>query len=134
MNKDLTGTWPPGCPQRAFMDGARWMMMRLEGKSMWRSERLEAEAEAVRVYGDPMQARATAPTARQLAMMRFVHACMEDGGPQPTIREIMKEFDMQSPNGVVSHLRAIARKGLIERQWRGAIVFTPPGLRAIGRT
>lgn len=33
----------------------------------------------------------------------------------PTIGEIAAEFGIKSPNGVICHLQALARKGYIER-------------------
>ena len=36
-------------------------------------------------------------------------------GYGPTVREIAEHMDIRSPNGVVGHLRALVRKGLIRR-------------------
>lgn len=46
------GTWPVGCEQRAFVDGARWQDY-IRGFGMSSSDQDRAEAEAVRRYGDP---------------------------------------------------------------------------------
>ena len=41
---------------------------------------------------------------------------LRDCGPRrPTVREIGEQFGIKSPNGVMCHLRALERKGLIRR-------------------
>lgn len=52
-------------------------------------------------------------TARQLLILRYVAYCIRTGRP-PTIRAIGEEFRIASPNGVMTHLRALERKGFIE--------------------
>lgn len=47
------GTWPQECVQRAFVDGAKWWQYHHNGSTMFPSERDEAEAEAVKRYGEP---------------------------------------------------------------------------------
>lgn len=47
------GTWPQECVQRAFVEGAQWWQFHGHGSTMFASERDEAEAEAVRRYGQP---------------------------------------------------------------------------------
>lgn len=47
------GTWPADCLQRAFVEGAAWWQFHHNGSTMFSSERHEAEAEAVRKYGEP---------------------------------------------------------------------------------
>jgi repressor LexA len=54
-------------------------------------------------------------TARQQAVYDFVHELIARRGYGPTVREIATEFDIRSPNGVMCHLRALERKGLIRR-------------------
>lgn len=52
----VVGSWPRDCQQRAFVAGAMWWQFRTSGATGWPSERDEAEAEAVRRYGDPCSA------------------------------------------------------------------------------
>lgn len=47
------GTWPADSLQRAFVEGAKWWQFHSQGATMFGSERREAEAEAIRRYGDP---------------------------------------------------------------------------------
>jgi repressor LexA len=54
-------------------------------------------------------------TRRQQEVYDFIGGLIRDRGYGPTVREIAKEFDIKSPNGVVCHLRALQRKGLIQR-------------------
>jgi hypothetical protein len=48
----IEGTWPKACIQRAFVDGAKWWQFHHNGSTMFGSERDEAEAEAIRRYGN----------------------------------------------------------------------------------
>lgn len=53
-------------------------------------------------------------TARQRQILQFImHAIARDGAP-PTRAEIAAEFGFKSPNAAEAHLRALARKGMIE--------------------
>lgn len=54
-------------------------------------------------------------TEKQLAIYDFIFKATEDLGRPPTIREIGKEFDIKSPNGVMAHLNALVKKGKIGR-------------------
>ena len=47
------GSWPEHCEQRAFVAGAKWWQLHKNGSTMFPSERDEAEAEAVKRYGNP---------------------------------------------------------------------------------
>lgn len=55
-------------------------------------------------------------TSRQKAVYDFIKECILSRGYGPTVREIGAEFGIQSPNGVMCHLRALEKKGLITRQ------------------
>jgi repressor LexA len=55
-------------------------------------------------------------TERQLEIYEFIKDKIENRGYGPTVREIGKEFNIQSPNGVMCHLKALEKKGLIKRQ------------------
>ena len=54
-------------------------------------------------------------TRRQAKILEFVHERLHAGAAGPTVREIAERFDIQSPNGVTGHLRALERKGFIAR-------------------
>jgi len=54
-------------------------------------------------------------TARQRLVYDFVRDKIQNRGYGPTVREIGEHFDISSPNGVVCHLKALQRKGLIHR-------------------
>ena len=53
-------------------------------------------------------------TARQQKIYAYIRKQIERGLP-PTFRGIGAAFDIASPNGVACHLRALERKGYIER-------------------
>ena len=46
----------------------------------------------------------------------FIRDKIRNRGYGPTVREIGEEFDINSPNGVVCHLKALEKKGLITRE------------------
>lgn len=54
-------------------------------------------------------------TARQQAIYDLICSLIIERGYGPTVREIGRHFDIQSPNGVMCHLKALERKGLIIR-------------------
>ena len=54
-------------------------------------------------------------TKRQLTIFNFIRKMIEGRGFGPTIREIADEMNYRSPNGVMCHLRALEKKGLINR-------------------
>jgi len=55
------------------------------------------------------------PTERQLQIYNFIRDKIHSRGYGPTVREIGQAFKIRSPNGVVCHLKALERKGLITR-------------------
>ena len=61
--------------------------------------------------GDPSEA----PTERQMEIYAFIRDKIHSRGYGPTVREIGQAFKIRSPNGVVCHLKALERKGLITR-------------------
>lgn len=74
------------------------------------------------------------PTRRQAQVLRIIWRSIEDHGRPPTVREIGAAMEIRSTNGVTDHLRALERKGLIERTdavSRG-IAMTDAGLVALG--
>ncbi len=55
-------------------------------------------------------------TKRQTAVLDFIIDCIDDEGYPPTIREIGDHLGIKSTNGVNDHLKAIERKGYLERE------------------
>ncbi len=55
-------------------------------------------------------------TKRQLAVYEFIRDKIQMRGYGPTVREIGKRFKIRSPNGVVCHLHALEKKGVITRE------------------
>ncbi len=77
-------------------------------------------------------------TTKQLAIFNFIRKHIESKGFPPAIRDICDEFGISSPNGVMCHLKALEKKGYIDRvtkkdnkkaQARG---ITIPGVSAGG--
>jgi repressor LexA len=71
-------------------------------------------------------------TERQREIYEFIRDKIETRGYGPTVREIGTAFDIQSPNGVMCHLNALVKKGLILREGRSAraiqlVNHRPPG-------
>ncbi|WP_437203766.1 transcriptional repressor LexA [Planctomicrobium sp. SH664] len=55
-------------------------------------------------------------TTRQLAIYDFIKERILKRGYGPTVREIGSSFGIRSPNGVMCHLKALEKKGLITRE------------------
>ena len=55
-------------------------------------------------------------TQRQKEIYEFIRDKIESRGYGPTVREIGLGFNIKSPNGVMCHLKALEKKGLIIRQ------------------
>jgi len=55
-------------------------------------------------------------TERQKDVYELIQSLIIDRGYGPTVREIGEHFGIKSPNGVMCHLRALERKGLITRK------------------
>ena len=74
-------------------------------------------------------------TKRQHEILHFIRDKIENRGFPPSIREIGEAFEIASPNGVMCHLKALEKKGFIERnkglkdQKSAARAITIPGLR-----
>jgi repressor LexA len=71
-------------------------------------------------------------TERQREIYEFIRGKIETRGYGPTVREIGKAFDIMSPNGVMCHLNALVKKGLILREGHSAraiqlVDHRPPG-------
>lgn len=54
-------------------------------------------------------------TRRQRDVFEFVRDKIQNRGYGPTVREIGEQFNISSPNGVMCHLKALEKKGLIRR-------------------
>ncbi len=55
-------------------------------------------------------------TERQKEIYHFIRLKIEGRGYGPTVREIGLAFAIKSPNGVMCHLKALEKKGLITRE------------------
>jgi repressor LexA len=55
-------------------------------------------------------------TARQREIFEFLRERIVARGYGPTVREIGDHFGITSPNGVMCHLKALEKKGLISRE------------------
>jgi len=55
-------------------------------------------------------------TKRQKSIFVFIRDKIDNRGYGPTVREIGEKFEIASPNGVMCHLRALEKKGLITRE------------------
>lgn len=55
-------------------------------------------------------------TPRQKEIYNFIRSKIHGRGYGPTVREIGNEFGIRSPNGVMCHLKALQKKGLIHRE------------------
>jgi len=81
-------------------------------------------------------------TPRQREIYDFIRSKIQGRGYGPTVREIGVRFDIKSPNGVMCHLKALQKKGLIHREpnMSRAIQLLddpttsrPSGLKLVGR-
>jgi repressor LexA len=59
-------------------------------------------------------------TSRQREIYDFIREKIEKRGYPPTVREIGDAFEIKSPNGVMCHLNALVKKGLIDRAKQSA--------------
>lgn len=55
-------------------------------------------------------------TERQREVYDFIREKIKSRGYGPTVREIGTHFKISSPNGVMCHLKALEKKGLINRE------------------
>jgi repressor LexA len=53
------------------------------------------------------------PTKRQLRVLDYIKRFIESRGYPPTVREISDALGCRSPCGAMTHLLALARKGVI---------------------
>lgn len=78
-------------------------------------------------------------TKRQGAVLDFIREKIENRGYGPTVREIGEAFEIASPNGVMCHLKALEKKGLITREANRSRAIqlspeaqTPTGMPLVG--
>lgn len=75
-------------------------------------------------------------TSRQQEILQLIRDAVGERGSPPTRAEIAQAFGFRSPNAAESHLRALARKGVIsldEGRARGIRLSEPTGIPLIGR-
>lgn len=75
-------------------------------------------------------------TARQQQILSLIRRFIEESGRPPTRAEIAAEFGFRSANAAEEHLRALARKGVLELvpgASRGIQLTEAAGLPLIGR-
>ncbi len=78
------------------------------------------------------------PTTRQMEIAEFLDAEFRRRGMMPTQREIATRFGFASPNSVRSHLRLMAKKGMVSLlpgKARGLklTISTSPGIPVLGK-
>ena len=73
-------------------------------------------------------------TKRQKAVYEFIRDKIRNRGYGPTVREIGEHFDISSPNGVMCHLKALEKKGLIIARAEHVAGDRAGGRAAGGRT
>lgn len=73
-------------------------------------------------------------TPRQKEVFDFIRDKIDNRGYGPTVREIGEHFKIASPNGVMCHLKALEKKGMITREpnMSRAIQMTPAVLAERG--
>lgn len=69
-------------------------------------------------------------TKRQRDVYEFIRDKIQNRGYGPTVREIGEAFAISSPNGVMCHLKALEKKGLIIRAPNMSRAITLPELQA----
>ena len=68
-------------------------------------------------------------TPRQSEIYCYLRDHLREHQRPPTLREIGKRFGFSSPNGVICHLAALEKKGLIRRDARAANAIQLVGVR-----
>jgi repressor LexA len=73
-------------------------------------------------------------TDRQRAVLAFISASIEERGYPPTLREIGEHMGIRSTNGVNDHLKALEKKGYLEREDLKSRALRPISLEGAGPT
>jgi repressor LexA len=68
-------------------------------------------------------------TDRQRDILEFITQSIRERGYPPTLREIGLHFGIKSTNGVNDHLRALEKKGYLEREDLKSRALRPMGMR-----
>src|SRR3954454_3168283 len=68
-------------------------------------------------------------TDRQREILDFITQAIRDRGSPPTLREIGLHFGIRSTNGVNDHLRALEKKGYLQREDLKSRALRPVGAR-----
>ena len=68
-------------------------------------------------------------TDRQKAILDFISQSIEERGYPPTLREIGEHFGIRSTNGVNDHLRALEKKGHLQREDLKSRALRPVGMQ-----
>lgn len=67
-------------------------------------------------------------SVRQQMVLDYIEASIRERGYPPTIREIASHMNIRSTNGVADHLKALERKGYIERDMLKSRAIIPVDL------
>src|SRR6202012_1660890 len=73
-------------------------------------------------------------TDRQRAVLEFISQSIESRGYPPTLREIGEHMGIRSTNGVNDHLKALEKKGYLEREDLKSRALRPISLDGAGPT
>jgi repressor LexA len=73
-------------------------------------------------------------TDRQKAVLEFIGQSIESRGYPPTLREIGEHMGIRSTNGVNDHLKALEKKGYLEREDLKSRALRPISLGGAGPT
>jgi repressor LexA len=73
-------------------------------------------------------------TDRQKAVLEFISESIESRGYPPTLREIGEHMGIRSTNGVNDHLKALEKKGYLEREDLKSRALRPISLDGAGPT
>ncbi len=73
-------------------------------------------------------------TDRQREILEFISQSIRERGYPPTLREIGLQFGIRSTNGVNDHLRALEKKGHLQREDLKSRALRPVGPRGPVRT
>jgi repressor LexA len=71
-------------------------------------------------------------TERQRAVLDFISRSIEERGYPPTLREIGEHMGIRSTNGVNDHLKALEKKGYLEREDLKSRALRPISLEGAG--
>lgn len=71
-------------------------------------------------------------TDKQRQIFEFIAQTIESRGYPPSIREIGLAFEIKSPNGVMCHLKALQKKGMVKRVDNQARAITIDGVNSGG--